>query len=96
MCSVPWEHTDLALKELDRATEAGAIGVMVLANINGRSLTEEAFAPIWKAIDKKGLPVLVHPTAPPATKDLDIHSYNLIAQVGFMFDTSLAIARPSV
>ena len=93
MCSIPWEHTELALKELDRATEAGAVGVMVLANIDGRSLTEEAFAPIWQAIDKKGLPVLVHPTAPPATKDLDIHSYNLIAQVGFMFDTSLAIAR---
>jgi len=92
-CSIPWEHEELALQELERACNNGAIGVMVLANINGRSLTEEAFAPIWKAIDKRGLPVLVHPTAPPATGDLDIRKYNLIAQIGFMFDTSLAVAR---
>lgn len=92
-CSIPWEHEALALQELERATKAGAIGVMVLANINGRSLTDARFAKIWKAIDKKGLPVLVHPTAPPGTKHLDIQRFNLIAQIGFMFDTSLAIAR---
>lgn len=91
--SIPWEHEELALQELERTTKNGAIGVMVLANINGRSLTEEAFAPIWRAIDKKGLPVLVHPTAPPGTNELDIRKYNLIAQVGFMFDTSLAVSR---
>jgi aminocarboxymuconate-semialdehyde decarboxylase len=92
-CSIPWEHPDLALPELDRATKAGAIGVMVLANVAGRSLTDARFAPVWKAIDKKGLPVLVHPTAPPGTKQLDLQRFNLIAQIGFMFDTSLAIAR---
>ena len=49
--------------------------------------------PIWKEIDKRGLPVLVHPTAPPGTAELDVMRYNLIASVGFMFDTSLAVAR---
>ena len=93
MASMPWEHPELAVKELDRACEAGAVGVMVLANIAGRSLTEEAFAPIWKAIDKRGLPVLVHPTAPPGVGELDLRRFNLIAQIGFMFDTSLAVAR---
>jgi len=39
------------------------------------------------------LPVLVHPTAPPGTKQLDVVKYNLIASVGFMFDTSLAVSR---
>jgi aminocarboxymuconate-semialdehyde decarboxylase len=92
-CSIPWEHAELALAELERATAAGAIGVMVLANIAGHSLTDARFAQIWKAIDKKRLPVLVHPTNPPGTKELDVQRFNLIAQVGFMFDTSLAIAR---
>lgn len=91
--SIPWEHEDLALRELERATGDGAVGVMVLANIAGRSLTSDHFAPIWRAINAKGLPVLIHPTAPPGTDQLDIHNYNLIAQVGFMFDTSLAVAR---
>lgn len=93
LCSLPWEHPDLAVKELERATKAGAVGVMVLANIAGASLTDPRFAPIWAAIDRKGLPVLVHPTAPPGTPVLDMRAYNLIASVGFMFDTSLAVAR---
>ncbi|MBM3535886.1 MAG: 2-amino-3-carboxymuconate-6-semialdehyde decarboxylase [Alphaproteobacteria bacterium] len=93
LCSLPWEYPDLAVKELERATKAGAVGVMVLANIGGASLTDPKFAPIWAAIDRKGLPVLVHPTAPPGTPVLDMRAYNLIASVGFMFDTSLAVSR---
>jgi aminocarboxymuconate-semialdehyde decarboxylase len=94
MCSLPWQHPKLAIAELKRACdELGAVGVMVLANIDGLSLTEKAFAPIWREIDKRGLPVLVHPTAPPGTAELDVMRYNLIASVGFMFDTSLAVAR---
>jgi aminocarboxymuconate-semialdehyde decarboxylase len=94
MCSLPWQHPKLAVAELKRAVEElGAVGVMVLANIDGQSLTDKAFAPVWKAIDQRGLPVLVHPTAPPGTKELDVIKYNLIASVGFMFDTSLAVSR---
>jgi aminocarboxymuconate-semialdehyde decarboxylase len=94
MCSLPWQHPKLAIAELKRACDQlGAVGVMVLANIDGESLTAKRFAPIWKEIDKRGLPVLVHPTAPPGTAELDVMRYNLIASVGFMFDTSLAVAR---
>ena len=94
MCSLPWQHPKLALAELKRCCdELGAVGVMVLANVAGRSLTEKDFAPLWREIDKRGLPVLVHPSAPPGTKELDVAKYNLIASVGFMFDTSLAVSR---
>jgi aminocarboxymuconate-semialdehyde decarboxylase len=94
MCSLPWQHPKLAVAELKRAVdELGAVGVMVLANIDGVSLTDRKFSPIWKAIDQRGLPVLVHPTAPPGTSELDVIKYNLIASVGFMFDTSLAVSR---
>ena len=94
MCSLPWQHAKLALAELERACdELGAVGVMVLANIAGASLTDKIFSSIWREIDRRGLPVLVHPTAPAGTKELDVASYNLIASVGFMFDTSLAVSR---
>jgi aminocarboxymuconate-semialdehyde decarboxylase len=94
MCSLPWQHPKLAVAELKRACdELGAVGVMVLANISGLSLTEKKFAPVWREIDRRGLPVLVHPSAPPGTAELDVMRYNLIASVGFMFDTSLAVAR---
>lgn len=91
--SLPWEYPEEAVKELQRARAAGAVGVMVLANINGRSLTEPAFEPVWKAIDDLGLPVLVHPTAPPGAGGMDLIMHNMTGSVGFMFDTTLAIAR---
>jgi len=94
MCSLPWQHARLAVAELKRACdELGAVGVMVMANIDGVSLTDKRFAPVWREIDRRGLPVLVHPSAPPGTAELDVMRYNLIASVGFMFDTSLAVAR---
>ncbi|MSQ71336.1 MAG: hypothetical protein EXR27_08630 [Betaproteobacteria bacterium] len=37
--SLPWLHAELALAELERACAAGAVGVMVIANIEGRPLT---------------------------------------------------------
>lgn len=91
--SVPWEYPELALRELERACGAGASGVMVLANINGRPLTDQHFASIWEAIDARGLPVLVHPTAPPGVAEMDMMRFQLTASLGFTFDTSLAVAR---
>lgn len=91
--SLPWQHADLALAELDRAVAAGASGVMVLANIGGAPLTDPAFAAVWAAIDAKALPVLVHPTAPPGVADMDMARFQLTASIGFTFDTSLATAR---
>lgn len=91
--SLPWEYPERAVAELERACANGAVGVMVLANVNNESLTSERFRPIWEAINDRELPVLVHPTAPPGSPEMDMRSYNLIASVGFMFDTSLAVAR---
>jgi aminocarboxymuconate-semialdehyde decarboxylase len=94
MCSLPWQQPKLALEELKRACdELGALGVMQLASVDGVSLTDKRFAPVWKEIDRRGLPVLIHPSAPPGTKYLDVMKYNLIASVGFMFDTSLSVSR---
>jgi len=91
--SLPWQYPDRALAELSRAAAAGASGVMVLANIDGRSLTEAAFESVWQAIDARSLPVLVHPTAPPGVAAMDMTRFQLTASLGFTFDTSLAVAR---
>jgi aminocarboxymuconate-semialdehyde decarboxylase len=92
--TLPWQYPDRALTELARACdEKGASGVFVAANVAGLSLTDDQFAPIWQAIDARGLPVLIHPTAPPGVAEMDMQRYNLVASVGFMFDTSLAVAR---
>jgi aminocarboxymuconate-semialdehyde decarboxylase len=93
LASLPWQYPEAALLELDRACVSGASGVMVLANIDGRPLTDPAFAPIWKAIDARSLPVLVHPTAPPGVAEMEMSRFQLTASIGFTFDTSLAVGR---
>jgi aminocarboxymuconate-semialdehyde decarboxylase len=93
LLSLPWEYPAEAVKELHRAHDNGAVGVMVLANVAGRHLTEDAFQPIWKAIDDKGLAVLVHPADPPGADEMLLSEHSLTATVGFMFDTTLAITR---
>lgn len=92
-CSLPWQYERAALAELARALEAGACGVMVLANVDGRPLTDSAFEAIWRAIDQAKLPVLVHPTAPPGVGEMKMDEFQLTASVGFTTDTTLAVAR---
>ncbi len=91
--SLPWEYPARALEELKRTVDEGACGVMVLANIQGRSLTDPFFEPIWQAIDDRRLPVLVHPTHPPGAQQMDMDQYDLAWSVGFMADTTLCFAR---
>jgi aminocarboxymuconate-semialdehyde decarboxylase len=71
----------------------GAVGVMVLANIAGTDLTDRCFASIWREIDRLGLPVLVHPTAPPGLPAMHMDEFGLVPPIGFMIDTTLAFAR---
>ena len=91
--SLPWQYPEAALQELKRATKAGAVGVMVIANVSGRHLTDPLFDPIWKAIDQARLPVLVHPGSPPGSKELGMEQFQLAAPIGFAFDTTLAVSR---
>jgi aminocarboxymuconate-semialdehyde decarboxylase len=93
LASLPWQYPKAAVQELKRSVKAGAVGVMVIANVSGRHLTDPLFDPIWRAIDDAGLPVLVHPGAPPGSKELGMHEYQLSASIGFTFDTSLAVSR---
>jgi aminocarboxymuconate-semialdehyde decarboxylase len=91
--SLPWQYAEDALAELKRACNAGAVGVMVLGSIDGKDLIDPQFAPIWAEIDRRRLPVLVHPTAPQGVREMHMEAFNLIPPVGFMFDTTLAFAH---
>ena len=67
---------------------------MVLANIMGKHLIDSLFEPIWAELDRLALPVLVHPTAPFGAKDAEFGIERILMPgAGFMFDTTLAVAR---
>ena len=91
--SLPWQYEIDARAELARCIKNGAVGVMVLGSIDGKDLIDPQFKSIWDEIDRSGLPVLVHPTAPPGVREMHMESFNLIPPVGFMFDTTLAFAH---
>ncbi|MBI1846428.1 MAG: amidohydrolase family protein [Candidatus Rokubacteria bacterium] len=93
MATLPWEYPAAAVAELERAVKLGARGVLVLGNINGRHLTDPLFAPVWRAIDARALPVLLHPTVPAGAEALDLAQYALVGSIGFMVDTSVAVVR---
>ena len=93
LATLPWQHPARAVEELERAVGEGAVGVMVLANIDGISLTDPRLGPVWEAIDDRALPVLVHPATPPGLEALDIDRFHLVWSVGFPMDTTLALAR---
>lgn len=92
--SLPWEYPEQALIELQRARNNGAVGVMVLAHINKLDLIDPLLQPIWRELDRLAFPVLLHPTAPFGTADANFGRERiLMPALGFMFDTTLAIAR---
>jgi aminocarboxymuconate-semialdehyde decarboxylase len=96
LASIPWEHPALALGELKRAGDAGAVGVVVLANIRGKPLTHPDFAAIWAEIDRRKLAVFCHPSNPPGAEAMEMKGgiqRLLLPTVGFLFDTTLAVAR---
>lgn len=92
VAALPWEHETEALRELDRACGNGAVGVSVPANVNGRFLTDPAFAAVWQTIDARALPVLLHPAAPPGSDGVEL-DYHLLALVAFMYDTTLSLSQ---
>ena len=93
LASLPWQYELLALQELDRCMRSGALGVMVIANVSGTCLTDARFAKIWEEIDKRGLPVLMHPGNPQGLQEMGLERHGLVPTIGFPVDTSLAITR---
>ncbi|MBC7780072.1 MAG: amidohydrolase [Proteobacteria bacterium] len=93
IASLPFQYPARACEELARALDDGARGVMVLGNIGGESLTAPRFASVWAEIDRRALPVFLHPTVPCGCAEMDIAMYQLSASVGFTFDSTLAVTR---
>jgi aminocarboxymuconate-semialdehyde decarboxylase len=94
LASLPLQDVDLALQELNRAVDdLGMVGLILLANVNDTPLDDPRFEPLWAALNARRLPVLLHPTVPPGSEAMGMDQYGLVASIGFMFDTTLAVSR---
>jgi aminocarboxymuconate-semialdehyde decarboxylase len=91
LATLPWQVTDAAVDELERAASMGLKGAMVCSNIAGAPLDAPAFDPTFEAAAARSMPLLLHPTLPADVSTLSEHG--LICAAGFLFDTTTAVLR---
>jgi len=90
--SIPMDDSDAALKELHRAIdELKMNGVILLSNIGGKPLTSPEYRPFFEEANRMKLCILLHPMLPANTDPF--REYVIGPIVGFMFDTTLTVAR---
>jgi aminocarboxymuconate-semialdehyde decarboxylase len=90
--SIPMDNPDAALAELHRTIdELKMNGVILLSNIGGRPLTSPEYRSFFAEANRMKLCILLHPMLPANTDPF--REYVLGPIVGFMFDTTLAVAR---
>jgi aminocarboxymuconate-semialdehyde decarboxylase len=88
--TVPMQDGPEAAKELERCmTTLGFKGVEILTNVNGKELSDPAFAPFWKKAEELGALVIIHPNGFTEGKRLSRFYFNNI--VGNPFETTLAL-----
>lgn len=89
---LPLQNIDASLKELDRCVnERGMKGVLLYSNLGGSFPDEDRYRPVFEQIERLGVPVLLHP-AYPVTYEATV-GRNLVAGLGLMFDTTIALSR---
>jgi aminocarboxymuconate-semialdehyde decarboxylase len=90
--SIPMDDPDTALHELHRAIdELKMNGVILLSNIGGKPLTSPQYRSFFAEANRMKLCILLHPMLPVNAEPF--REYVLGPIVGFMFDTTLAVAR---
>ena len=93
LATLPTQAPDAAALELERSVrDLGLAGAMIFSNLNGRPLDDERFYPIYETALDLGVPLLVHPIAPPSLDNLT-DDLRLVAVLGFPIEMTVAAAR---
>lgn len=92
IASLPLNDPPAAIIELERALgELDLRGVFLPSHINGDSLDDARFEPVYARAAELGAPLVLHPTVPTWAAAISDHS--MIPMAGFMIDTSFAMLR---
>jgi aminocarboxymuconate-semialdehyde decarboxylase len=87
---LPMQDPEAAACELSRAVKSlQLIGGYLPSNVNARYLHADEFAPIFRMAADLDVPLLVHPSNPPARERMA--NYELAVVGGYLFDTTLNI-----
>ncbi len=87
--NIPFNSMDAALAELDRALKLpGFVGALITSNVGDRYLHTSEFFPFWEEIERRKVPVFMHPKPPPGYQDDDIPPL-----LAFPADTTLSTMK---
>jgi aminocarboxymuconate-semialdehyde decarboxylase len=90
--ALPLQDPDAAVAELERAvTQLGHRGALLFSNVEGRTLDDPAYFPLFAKLAELGVPAFLHPTNPASLGP--VADYRLTAIIGFLFDTTTAAMR---
>lgn len=92
LATLPLCDPAASVLELRRAmTDLALPGAMIFSNVNGVSLSDGRFEPLYEEADHLGAVLHIHPTDPVGVEAMT--DYWLMPLVGFLFDTTLAAAK---
>lgn len=93
LATLPTASIEASLDELKRChEELGFRGFGCFSNLNGLPLDNERYFPIYEKLAELGLPAYIHPTAPLATKAVDLDIMPILIY-GWAFDSTVAMTR---
>jgi len=94
---LPMTDVDATLREIDRAIDQlGFRGIEVSTDINGTPLDAPQFLPIFEAMARRDLPILLHPRRTNTTPDYaseEKSRFLVYTNFGWPFESSAAMAR---
>jgi predicted TIM-barrel fold metal-dependent hydrolase len=97
VASMPMNNPDACVAEIERAVDGlGARGIQIFTNVNGRALDNPEFFPIFEAMHKRDLPILLHPARGASTPDYadeDKSKYEIWWVLGWPYETSVTQSR---
>lgn len=91
LAALPLQDPAAAVEELERAVGMGHRGAQLFSNIDGRTLDDDAYFPLFDKLTELDVPAFIHPTNPSPLGQLA--DYRLTALMGFQFDTTAAVTR---
>jgi predicted TIM-barrel fold metal-dependent hydrolase len=92
LASIPLVDMKYAMEELNRATDKlGMDGILLGTNILGKPLDSEEFIPIFEEINRRKIPIFLHPMDPRASELFK--DYHMASVVGFVFETTLTVTK---
>jgi aminocarboxymuconate-semialdehyde decarboxylase len=92
MATLPLPHIEASLQEIERAAALGAKGVNVgTGSFGDLNLDSQELWPIYEEIERRGLPLFVHPYPLPMA-DGQLDRYNMSWVVGYTYQETMAYA----